>query len=255
MGRSLVSGRSAYAPPLFVQLAGHPLRWRLLAELANGDRRVRELTGLLGRPQNLVSYHLGRLRSAGLVSMRRSSADGRDSYYRLDLGRCSDALAGTGAALHPGLRLVPPRASDRAAPTRTVRVLFLCTGNSSRSQMAEALLVHLSHGAVFAASAGSRPKAIHPQAIRVMDARGLDLRGKRAKHLDEFTGQHFDYVVTVCDHVREVCPEFPDEPRLMHWSMPDPASEGDAAFDRIAAELEARIRFLLRTIEQETQDR
>jgi protein-tyrosine-phosphatase/DNA-binding transcriptional ArsR family regulator len=255
MRRSLVSHRSAYAPPRFVQLAGHPLRWRLLAELAHGDRRVRELTGLLGRPQNLVSYHLGRLRSAGLVSMRRSSADGRDSYYRLDLAGCGEALTGTGAALHPGLRLVPPAASDQAVPTRTVRVLFLCTGNSARSQMAEALLVHLSHGAVFAASAGSRPKAIHPQAVQVMDARGLDLRGKRAKHLDEFIGQHFDYVITLCDRVREVCPEFPDEPRLMHWSMADPASEGDAAFERTAAELEVRIRFLLHTIEQEAHHR
>jgi len=236
-----------------VQLAGHPLRWRLLAELANSDRRVRELTGLLGRPQNLVSYHLGRLRSAGLVSMRRSSADGRDSYYRLDLGRCGEALTGTGAALHPGLRLVPPPASDHAATARPVRVLFLCTGNSSRSQMAEALLVHLSGGAVAAYSAGSRPKPIHQEAVRVMDARGLDLRGNRSKHLDEFLGQRFDYVITLCDRVREVCPEFPDSPRRMHWSMADPASESDAAFDRTAAELEGRIRFLLHTIEQESR--
>ena len=243
----------AFAPPHFLQLASHPLRWRLLSELAHSDRRVRELTGLLDRPQNLVSYHLGRLRAAGLVSMRRSSADGRDSYYRLDLGRCGDALTGTGAALHPGLRLVPPAAVEQALLARTFRVLFLCTGNSSRSQIAEALLVHLSHSAVFAASAGSRPKPIHPQAIRVMDARGLDLHGRRSKHLDEFAGQRFDYVITLCDRVREVCPEFPDSPGVMHWSMADPSSDGDAAFDRTADELEVRIRFLLHTIEQESQ--
>jgi ArsR family transcriptional regulator, arsenate/arsenite/antimonite-responsive transcriptional repressor / arsenate reductase (thioredoxin) len=245
----------AFATPHFLQLAGHPLRWRLLRELALSDRRVGELTGLLDRPQSLISYHLGRLRGADLVSMRRSSADGRDAYYRLDLGRCGEALARTGAALHPGLRLVPPAAVEHAGPARTVRVLFLCTGNSSRSQIAEALLVHLSHGVVRAFSAGSRPKAIHSQAMRVMDARGLDLRGSRSKHLDEFAGQRFDYVITLCDRVREVCPEFSDSPPAIHWSVADPASESDAAFDRTADVLEVRIRFLLHTIEQESQDR
>ena len=76
------------APPAFLRLAGDPLRWRLLSELARSDRRVSELTGLVGQPQNAVSYHLGRLRDGGLVSMRRSSADGRDTYYRIELARC-----------------------------------------------------------------------------------------------------------------------------------------------------------------------
>ena len=74
------------APREFLQLAGHPLRWRLLGELARSDRMVHELTGLVGEPQNLVSYHLGKLRDGGLVSARRSSADRRDAYYALDLG-------------------------------------------------------------------------------------------------------------------------------------------------------------------------
>ena len=85
-----------------------------------------------------------------------------------------------------------------------------------------------------------------------MDARGLDLRSQRSKHLDEFAGQRFDYVITVRSRARGL-PEFPDSPRTMHWSMADPASEGDVAFDRTADELELRIRFLLHTIEQETQ--
>src|SRR5882672_4364899 len=120
-------------PPGFLQLAGHPLRWRLLRELARSDRQVRELTGLLGHKQSLISYHLGRLRSAQLVSMRRSSADGRDAYYTLNLTRCGELLASAGGALHPGLRFVPPRAEEPGRPpgVATARVLFLCTGNSA----------------------------------------------------------------------------------------------------------------------------
>src|ERR1700722_11566080 len=94
-------------PPGFLRLAGHPLRWRLLTELARSDRQVRELKVLTGERQSLVSYHLGQLRADGLVSMRRSSADRRDAYYRIDLARCGDLLAAAGAALHPGLRLAP----------------------------------------------------------------------------------------------------------------------------------------------------
>src|SRR3954470_1231626 len=90
-------------PPRFLQLAGHPLRWRLLSELARSDRRVAELCTLAGRRQSLVSYHLRQLRDGGLVSTRRSSADGRDTYYVLELARCRDLLARSGVALHPAL--------------------------------------------------------------------------------------------------------------------------------------------------------
>src|ERR687890_1865509 len=94
-------------PPRFLRLAGHPLRWRLLSELARSDRRVGELCELAGRQQSLVSYHLRQLRDGGLVSLRRSAADGRDTYYVLDLGRCGELLAGAGVALHPGLAPEP----------------------------------------------------------------------------------------------------------------------------------------------------
>ena len=99
-----VTSRS-HAAPALLRLASHPLRWRLLIELARSDLRVHELVTLTGQPQNLVSYHLRLLRDGGLVTARRSSLDGRDSYHHLDLGRCADALAGTGAALHPALHL------------------------------------------------------------------------------------------------------------------------------------------------------
>lgn len=230
--------------PEFLTVAAHPLRWRILQELARTDAAVRELTAAVGEPQNLVSYHLAKLRKAALVTGRRSNADGRDTYYSLDLARCGDLLAGAGAALHPALRLTaPPPAGPRSA-----RVLFLCTGNSSRSQMAEALVRHRTSGTVAAFSAGSRPKPIHPLAVSTMAARGIDLTGARSKHLDEFTGHRFDHVVTLCDRVKEVCPEFPGRPGPVHWSIPDPAGDGPAAFERVADELAGRITFLLHRI-------
>jgi protein-tyrosine-phosphatase/DNA-binding transcriptional ArsR family regulator len=237
-------------PPEFLQAAGHPVRWRLLNALARSDRQVHELTALLGGQQSLVSYHLALLRKVDLVRTRRSSADGRDIYYRLDLARCGQLLAATGAALHPGLRLTPPTAPAEATSTR---VLFLCTGNSSRSQMAEALLRRRSGGRVTTFSAGSRPRRLHPDAVAAMTEHGIDLSAARPKHLDEFTGQRFDWVITLCDRVREVCPEFPGRPTTAHWSIPDPAADpaGRPAFDRVAADIAERVDFLLHTIATE----
>jgi len=247
MARSTAVGM---APPEFLQLAGHPLRWQLLRELGHSDRTVHELTGLVGEAQNLVSYHLGKLRDAGLVSMRRSSADGRDAYYTVDLTRIGELLSATASALHPGLPATSsPDHGDRRDP---VRVLFLCTGNSARSQMAEALMRDRSGGAVAAYSAGSHPKPLHANATRVMrEAYDIDLAAHEPKHLGVFADEQFDWVISLCDKVREVCPEFPGEPETIHWSIPDPAAgHGDdeasyPAFQRLAAELETRIGFLL----------
>jgi protein-tyrosine-phosphatase len=231
------------------------LRWGLLSELAQSDRRVRELTDSLGEPQSLVSYHLRRLREAELVSARRSAFDGRDCYYSLDLRRCAELLADAGAALHPALRRDPYEHSEPRRRSRPPRVLFLCTGNSARSQIAEALLRELSGGAVEAFSAGSRPKALHPNAVAVMRARGIDISDRRPKHLNTFGRLRFDYVISLCDRVREVCPEFPDDPQTIHWSIPDPAAEPGsdadtyALFELTAADLETRIRLLLHRIE------
>ena len=246
-------------PPPFLRLAGHPLRWRLLSELARSDRRVGELCELAGQRQSLVSYHLRQLRDGGLVSARRSLADGRDTYYVLELARCGELLVSAGASLHPGLAsAVGLTRRPATAASARARVLFLCTGNSARSQMAEALAEHLSAGAVRAASAGSHPKPLHPNAVRVMRERGIDLAGRRSKHLSEFTGRRFDYVISLCDRVREVCPEFPGTPQAIHWSVRDPAREPGTddetlpAFERTAAELETRIGFLLEAIKHTT---
>jgi len=253
------AGQLGGAPPRFLRLAGHPLRWRLLSELARSDRRVGELCDLAGRRQSLVSYHLRQLRDGGLVSMRRSAADGRDSYYVLELVRCSELLAGAGASLHPGLAPEPP--APRPEPSKPLaRALFLCTGNSARSQIAEAICEQQSDGAVTAASAGSAPKPLHANAVRVMRTRGIDLSGRRSKHLSEFAGERFDYVISLCDRVREACPEFPGGPELIHWSIPDPArgpggdDETLPAFERTATELGARIGFFIKAIEHTTTE-
>jgi protein-tyrosine-phosphatase/DNA-binding transcriptional ArsR family regulator len=240
------------SPPEFLQLVADPQRWGLLRALAGSDLRVNELTEKLGKPQNLVSYHLRELRAAGLVSSRRSSADGRDNYYRIDSARCARLFAAAGAALQPGLRLtVAPTEPHPRAVTNASRVLFLCTGNSARSQMAEALIEEMSGHVVRARSAGSHPKQLHANAVRVMAERGVDISGRSSKHLRRFTRSRFDWVITLCDRVREVCPEFPHHPIQSHWSMADPASEGDndratyPAFQRCAAELEVRIGLLV----------
>lgn len=244
------------SPPELLQIAGHPLRWRLLEELARSDRLVHELTERTGESQNLVSYHLGKLRAAGLVSARRSSADGRDTYYRADLVRLRDQLASVGTALHPGLAPAspsPPPARRRAKP----RVLFLCTGNSGRSPMAEAILRARSGGAVDVRSAGSHPKPLRPEAVQVLRSRyGIDIDGRRPRNLEADVDRRFDWVISLCDRVREACPELPGAAETIHWSIPDPAAvtEDDEvarldAFERTATELEVRIDFLLHVLD------
>lgn len=241
-------------PPGFVRLAADPVRWGLLRELTRSDRAVRELTALVDKPQNLVSYHLRQLREGGLVSARRSSADGRDSYYTIDLDSCRRQLAAAGGALHPAFAAASTVLPMNADRRRAATVLFLCTGNSARSQIAEALIVHMSAGTVTAASAGSNPKPMHPNAVRVMAQRGIDISSNRTKHLDEFADTSFDHVITLCDRVREVCPDFPAHPNLVHWSLADPAAGAESdeaahpAFERTAAELESRLGFLLATL-------
>ena len=246
---------TSQTPPPFVRLAAHRLRWRLLTELTRSDYRVRELATMVGEPQNLVSYHLRLLRDGGLVTATRSTFDGRDSYYHVDLDRCADALAEAGAALHPALHRepVPRRHPVDPRPARRVGVLFVCTGNSARSPIGEALLRHRAGGHVEVTSAGTRPKTrVHPGAVRVLrDDFGIDIAGQRPRHLDAVAGRRFDYVISLCDKAREACPDFPDHPRRVHWSLPDPAASGDtaraghSAFRRTATDIDTRIGHLL----------
>jgi arsenate reductase len=106
------------------------------------------------------------------------------------------------------------------------RVLILCTGNSARSQMAEGLLRHDAGARFEVFSAGVAPSKVRPEAIAVMSEIGIDLSGHRSKHVDEFAGQQFDYVLTVCDNARESCPIFPGATVMIHHSFVDPAALG-----------------------------
>jgi protein-tyrosine-phosphatase/DNA-binding transcriptional ArsR family regulator len=247
--------------PPFLSLASHPLRWRMLVELARSDRQVGELTRVVGQPQSLVSYHLARLRAGGLVSSRRSSFDGRAAYYRVHLEQCAAFLSVTAAALHPGLassgRSTPVRSPGRGE--RRVKVLFVCTGNGTRSQIAEGLLRQRAGDTVEAVSAGSNPKPIHPNAIEVLAEQGIDISDARSKPIGQFSGYQVDYVITLCDKVREVCPEFPGRRRVMHWSIEDPSRLPGTrratlpAFRVVAADLESRIGFLISLIDDDSR--
>lgn len=237
-------------PPDLLKLLAHELRWSLLRLLAQTDLRVQELANCVNRPLNLVSYHLAQLRRGALVTERRSSDDARDVYYSLDLERLQTLYQAAATALHPALRPTTS-APLTLSGARQARVLFLCTHNSARSQMAEALLRQLGGAHVAAFSAGAVTTAVHPLALATLTDLGIDGAGLRSKQVDEFAGQHFDYVITVCDRMRERCPIFSGATQL-HWSIADPASvSGDEAvqqqaFAETARQLAARLRnFLL----------
>ena len=136
--------------------------------------------------------------------------------------------------------------------THEFRLLFLCTGNSARSQMAEAILNHKGAGLFHAESAGSRPAAqVHPYAIDTLRQNGVAWHGHPPRGVDGLEGEPWDFVITVCDRAKESCPIFPGTPMLAHWGMPDPADAvGDdatrrAAFQNAYLLLSRRIELLL----------
>lgn len=114
------------------------------------------------------------------------------------------------------------------------RVLVLCTGNSARSQMAEGLLRHDAGDRFAVESAGVAPTRLRPEAISVMNEIGIDISRHRSKSVDEFAGEQFDYVITVCDNARESCPVYPGQTNRIHENFDDPASAGGSCEDRLA---------------------
>jgi arsenate reductase len=130
------------------------------------------------------------------------------------------------------------------------RVLFLCTGNSARSQMAEGWLRHLADDRYDVFSAGTQPVGLNPGAVSAMAEVGIDIAHHRSKSVTEFTAMPFDYVITVCDRAKETCPLWPGSTRLIHWSFDDPAAVADSdarrlAFCRVRDEIAAAIRQFL----------
>jgi len=115
------------------------------------------------------------------------------------------------------------------------RILILCTGNSARSQMAEAIVRHIGGDRVEVESAGVAPSAVREEAIAVMGEIGIDIASHRSKSVDEFVDRHFDYIITVCDNARESCPVFPGDAKRIHWSFDDPAGAPGSYDERIYA--------------------
>jgi protein-tyrosine-phosphatase len=156
-------------------------------------------------------------------------------------------MASPALSLNDGRPAVDKGAAMEKEP---LRVLFLCTGNSARSQIGEALLRHMSRGEIEVVSAGSQPRReIHPAARQaVQKLFGLDMAGQYPKPLEKFLGERFDTIITVCDRAAESCPAFPGDPERIRWSFEDPAAvDGDdekrrRAFEQTARDMAGRIR-------------
>ncbi|UAL29867.1 helix-turn-helix domain-containing protein [Nocardioides rotundus] len=211
---------------VFAALA-EPVRLRIVDLVAFGDAAPSELQRHLAISSNLMAHHLGVLTDAGLVARRRSEADRRRSYLQL-LPAAVPLLA---AALTQ-----PAQTQLRGAR----RVVFVCTANSARSQLAAALWARASDVPV--TSAGTHPAArVAPGAARTARKHGLTLLGDRPQQLDEVTGPD-DYVIAVCDNAYE---ELPAGTTDLHWSVPDPVRVGTAgAFDAAHDDLAARVAHL-----------
>jgi ArsR family transcriptional regulator, arsenate/arsenite/antimonite-responsive transcriptional repressor / arsenate reductase (thioredoxin) len=240
--------------------------------LVPGDLRTSEIVQRTGQAPSLVSYHLARLREAGLVSARRSAADGRDSYHAVDLDALGQAVAGAAGQIHPGLlagagageQVRPmPRAGREPGPVgpgevpgRPVRVLFVCSGNSARSPMAAGWVNYLGGGWVTARSAGVTPAPLQPLAVAAMAEHGVDIAGHQATPLSAYSGYAFARVITLCDRAREDCGELPETAAAVHWSIPNPSQSHPPdldAFRTTARELRSRIRYLLPLLQAEAR--
>lgn len=235
----------------FFRVLADQTRLTIVRLLMRSDLRAGEIVERMQLPQNAVSYHLKQLRTVGLLRDRRSSADARDIYYSIDLERMESLYRHAGEVL----RAVPlsdgREGAGKSDGTRPVRILFLCTHNSARSQFAEALTRRYGGTDVVAFSAGDTPTAINPMTSALLAEWQIDAANQESKSLDQFAGQSFDFVITVCDRVREHCPTFPGAATQLHWSIPDPTSaEGEegrwAAFRTVRHELDVRVRHFLR---------
>lgn len=226
-----------------LKLIADETRWNILRSLRTSDRQVGELVTQTGLPQNLVSYHLGVLRQAGLVQQHRSDADGRATYYGVNLGELATLYRQVGVSL-----VIPTWIAPTELPARTV--VFLCRANSARSQIAEGWLRALTGGRVAVRSGGTQPTQVHPMASQVMAEVGIDIGHQQAKAITALSDLSPDVIVTVCDIAREECSLWPEVGEHLHWSIPDPAAvtgeaERLAAFRSVRDELRQRTEGLI----------
>ena len=177
---------------------------------------------------------------APLIARQRTAIAARREELDLleaELADLEDTIAAAGR-----------RKGGTTMPDRPIRVLFVCTGNSARSQIAEALLGRLGGDDFEVRSAGTEPGGVNPYTIRALADAGIDWSGARSKSVTEFMGQHWDCVITVCDRARQTCPIFPGEHESLHWGLDDPAAvEGTeeeklAAFERTVMAVTVRLR-------------
>ena len=245
-------------------------RLRILTLLLQGEMCVCEIEASLSMTQSNASRHLTVLKNAGIVS---STKRAQWTHYKIDenFERNNRGLlnyVSEKVALLPGYKadieqMHKCKSSDLCNQQGLTRyekggihmnrkVLFLCTSNSARSQMAEALLNHIGAGTFDAFSAGSDPAAeIHPMAVKVLEAAGFSMVGKKPKPLQEYIHEDFDFIITLCDRMKESCPSFPGQPIFAHWGMPDPAdfvgntTEKEGAFEKTFLELSHRIHLLI----------
>jgi ArsR family transcriptional regulator, arsenate/arsenite/antimonite-responsive transcriptional repressor / arsenate reductase (thioredoxin) len=241
--KSDISSGQLDGEPSGLKLIADETRWRILRVLRTSDRQVGEIVTQTGLPQNLVSYHLGILRQAGLVQQHRSDADGRTTYYGVNLGEVSARYRQIGADL-----AIPSRLPT--TEITAVTVLFLCRANSARSQIAEGWLRTLTGGRIVVRSGGTQPAQLHPLATQVMTEAGVDIGHQQTKSISTLADLAPNVVVTVCDVAREECALWPEVKTRIHWSIPDPvvvtgAEEQLAAFRTVRDELRGRIEGLI----------
>lgn len=228
-----------------------PRRWNGYRDYGDADlARVRLLVAL--RRLGLDPVDAGRLASqcvergyvdedlVPLIAEQRAAIAARREELDLleaELADLEDTIAAAGR-----------RRGEATMSDRPIRVLFVCTGNSARSQIAEALLGRLGGDDFEVRSAGTEPGGVNPYTIRALAAAGIDWSAARSKSVTEFIGQPWDYVITVCDRARQTCPVFPGEHASLHWGLDDPAvvegtdAEKLAAFDKTVMELTVRLR-------------
>ena len=221
-----------------------PVRLRVLDMLVLGDTSPGELGSQLGLTSNLLAHHLGVLEREGLVARHRSQADGRRTYVHLVCGTLDGLLPGISAGRGSAER-----------PTAVTRVVFVCTANSARSQLAAALWSK--NSPVPATSAGTQPAtAIAAGAAAVAQRHDLRLAQSAPRMLPSLTDA--DYLVTVCDNAHEDLQHtggFQEPSHRLHWSVPDPVPIGSKqAFEDAYADLEGRVITLARHLTPETDD-